>query len=91
MSEVVVSIPKSLESDKAGIETNVRLVPLKEFEDFVEKVKALSSDTDDLQYLALTLKLNLPVWSNDKELKRQSVIKVLSTGDLVEILSGSSL
>ena len=68
------------------IETNVKLVPLKEFEDFVEKVKALSSDTDDLQYLALALKLNLPLWSNDKELKKQSVIKVFSTKELIEIL-----
>jgi len=84
MSEVVVSIPKSLESDKAGIETNVKLVPLKEFEDFVEKVKELSSDTDDLQYLALAL--NLPLWSNDKELKRQSAVKVLSTKELIKIL-----
>src|SRR3989338_6795467 len=66
------------------IETNVKLVPLKEFEDFVEKVKALSSDTDDLQYLALALKLNLPLWSNDKELKKQSVIKVFSTKELIE-------
>lgn len=46
-------------------------------------------DKDDVDFVALALKLNLPLWSNDSRLKEQSLVKVLSTRELVEILAGT--
>ncbi|MEI6732208.1 MAG: PIN domain-containing protein, partial [archaeon] len=40
-------------------------------------------DIKDAMYLALALKLNCPIWSNDKLLKNQTQIKVYSTSELM--------
>jgi len=53
---------------------------------------SLISDPDDKQYLALALKLNCPIWSNDNHFKEQSVIdvvKVFTTKELKEFLDTS--
>lgn len=39
----------------------IRIVPQKEFEPFLEEAKKLTSDEDDVPYLALALKLNIPI------------------------------
>ncbi|MGC9200887.1 MAG: PIN domain-containing protein [Candidatus Aenigmatarchaeota archaeon] len=47
----------------------------------------MSPDVNDIQYFSLALKMNVPIWSNDKKLKQQSKVKVFSTKDLIEFLS----
>ncbi|MBU0979360.1 MAG: hypothetical protein KJ709_01015 [Nanoarchaeota archaeon] len=64
----------------------IHVVPRREFESFIEEAKKLTSDEDDVPYLALALKLGFPIWSNDKALKRQDKVKVYSTEGLVERL-----
>ena len=63
----------------------IQIIPQKEFESFFEEAKQLTSDEDDIPYLALALKLNLPIWSNDKKMKRQNKVKVYSTEELMRI------
>ncbi|MCK4476655.1 MAG: hypothetical protein KAU16_08005 [Methanophagales archaeon] len=41
----------------------------------------------DVEYFALALKLDFPIWSNEKAFKKQSVVKVFSTPDLFSFLS----
>ena len=53
---------------------------------FNESSKLVKHDKD-VPYVALSLKLGLPLWSNDKGLKEQSTIRVFNTKDLVEELS----
>ncbi|MEK6850545.1 MAG: PIN domain-containing protein [Nanoarchaeota archaeon] len=50
----------------------------KQFKDFI--------DEKDIPYLALSLSLNLPIWSNDPHLKQQSSIRVFTTEELINIL-----
>ena len=38
-------------------------------------------------YFALALKLDCPIWSNEKAFKKQSVVKAFSTSDLISFLS----
>ncbi|MFQ5531630.1 MAG: PIN domain-containing protein [Candidatus Nanoarchaeia archaeon] len=52
----------------------------------MKKAQNLINDVDDSPYIALALKTNCPIWSNDKGLKHQSKVKILSTEDLIEIL-----
>lgn len=55
----------------------------------LNRVASLISDQDDKQYLALALKLNCPIWSNDSHFQEQSVInivKVFKTDELAEFL-----
>ena len=64
----------------------IKFIPVSEYKEFKDKADSISPDPNDTQYFALALKLNCPIWSNDKKLKEQSEIKVLNTSELIELL-----
>ncbi|MBI2575782.1 hypothetical protein HYV84_01090 [Candidatus Woesearchaeota archaeon] len=66
----------------------IKTIPSKEIGPFLEEARQISPDEDDVPYLALAIKLNAPIWSNDKRLKRQDRVKVYSTEDLKDELGG---
>jgi len=69
------------------LKRRMNLVPLDEFVSFVEKAEEISPDPKDISYIALALKLNANIWSNDKDLKnKQNLVKVYSTNDLLKLL-----
>jgi len=53
---------------------------------YLNWAKSLISDSDDAPYLALALKLNCPIWSEDPHFKEQSVREVFKTKELKEFL-----
>ena len=58
--------------------------------DFVEKIdeaEAISPDQNDVHYFALALKFNFPIWSNDKELKKQNKVKVFDTEEVLALIN----
>ena len=57
----------------------VEFIPLKEYSEYLKKASEISYDKDDVDFIALALKLKSPIWSNDKEFKKQNKIKVYST------------
>lgn len=63
----------------------VEFVPFGEYQEFFKKLKNIP-DKDDIDFLALALKLNCPLWSNDSQLKNQNLLKVISTKELLEEL-----
>ncbi len=66
------------------LEERIIVVPKDEYRDMLNVAEEVSSDPDDTTYLALALKLNAPIWSNDRDLKeRQNKVKVYSTRDIV--------
>lgn len=82
-------------SVKSRIDFNTVLNILKEKVIFLKKsaysklIKKLSSkisDIKDIPYLAVAYKLKMPIWSNDKHLKEQSLVPVFTTKELVEFL-----
>ncbi len=58
-----------------------------EFEEFLKEAETISQDKNDVQYIALALKLRLPIWSNDKDLKQQNKIIIYHTHDLIKIFN----
>jgi|SRR3989344_2365915 len=46
----------------------------------------LISDQDDKQYLALAIKLNCPIWSEDPHFKEQTKVPVFTTLELSKFL-----
>jgi predicted nucleic acid-binding protein len=48
--------------------------------------REIAPHEEDIPCFALALALNSPVWSNEKEFKSQSKIKVFSTSDMVNLL-----
>ena len=66
-------------------ERRILLVPYEEIKPFIKKAKAISPDPKDVPYVALALKLQIAIWSNDKNLKRkQKDVVVYSTEDLLD-------
>ena len=62
----------------------VRFASENEYVEFIEESKHISPDLKDVDFLALALKLNCPLWSIDKALKKQPKVKVYSTSELIE-------
>ena len=68
-------------------ERRIRLKPKQEFEEFISKAaKLFPEHTKDVPYLALAMKFNCPIWSEEKLLKKQSSVKVFNTEELFEFL-----
>jgi len=47
----------------------------------------LAPHPKDVEYFALALRFDFPIWSNEKAFKKQSKVKVFSTKDLISFLS----
>mgnify|MGYP006296071523 FL=1 len=67
-------------------ESNIKIMTKKEVIPFINKAENISPDPDDVQYIAAALTMQCAVWSNDKALKRQNDVKILSTTDLIQIM-----
>src|SRR3989338_1557936 len=61
------------------LNTVVKFAEEKEYSKLLSEAKEVSPDPDDVDFFALALKSNIPIWSEDKELKKQSRVKVLNT------------
>jgi predicted nucleic acid-binding protein len=59
------------------------IFPKEDVMELIDEALDISPDPDDAPYIALALKLGVPIWSNDKRLKAQSKVEILSTGDLL--------
>ncbi|MGE0793070.1 MAG: putative toxin-antitoxin system toxin component, PIN family [Candidatus Woesearchaeota archaeon] len=68
----------------------IYIVSIDEYFEYIERAKDISPDPKDMDYIALALKLNCSIWSNDKELKNQNFVKIYSTKDILDILQNIS-
>ena len=67
----------------------VEFVPSEEYSAYMKKATDIP-DKNDIDFIALALKTGCPLWSNDKELKKQSLVEVLTTDEfIVKYLYGS--
>lgn len=65
----------------------IRFVDSVEYSGFLSRAIELSPDPDDVDFFALALKLDCPIWSEDRKMGHgQSHVKVISTQELVELV-----
>ena len=64
----------------------IHVIPKEEYQAYVREAQSISPDEKDILYLALAIKLQCPVWSNDKKLKEQHRVIVYSTPELIKKL-----
>lgn len=66
----------------------VKTIPQSIFWKEFDAAKSFLSDTakEDAPFIGLAVYLGIPLWSNDKALKKQDKVKVLSTSDLLRII-----
>lgn len=62
----------------------VSFIPLEEYSELLKQASKISPDSEDIDFLALALKLKLPLWSNDAELKKQNKVVIFSTSELLD-------
>ena len=66
----------------------VRLIPLDMIIDFKEKADRIVEDIDikDSAFVATALAFNCPIWSEDRHFKKQKVIKIITTKEMIKCL-----
>jgi len=69
-----------------AIKETLTIIPQEDFQEYIAEAKKICPDPQDTIYFALALKLKCPIWSNDKELKKQELVKIHSTHELIELL-----
>ncbi len=65
---------------------NIEIIPIAEYAPFVKKAIEISPDEYDAPYFAVALYLGIPLWTNEKRLKKQSTINVFNTKELLNTL-----
>ena len=88
-------LPEDFDLLLALLEHFVEHIPFDEYKEQLTEAAALADKLtlnekaeffDDIDFFALSLTLHCPIWSNDKLLKKQQTVDVLSTGELLSKL-----
>jgi len=71
------------------LKEEIEIIPAEEFSGFIpEARRILEEHPKDVPYLALALRLDCPIFSGDKVLKRLSPVRVFSPRELLDPLRG---
>ena len=68
---------------RVELSSHVRFIAQESYSECFEEAGIISPDPKDVDFLALAMRLKLPLWSNDSKLKAQDRIPVLSIKDLL--------
>jgi len=68
------------------VESDLKTISKNQVKGFIDTANKISPDIDDALYFAVALRMDCAIWSNDKELKNQKIVKVYSTKDIIKIL-----
>jgi predicted nucleic acid-binding protein len=65
----------------------VRIAPPDRYAQEISEATALMGriDPDDSEFIALALKLGVPIWSHDKHFKQQTRVAVVTSGDILAL------
>ncbi len=77
---------KEFNKRKDKVFSRINFIDFEEYKKFMHEALKGLIDEDDASYIALALNIKSPIWSNDKDLKKQEKITILSTEDLIKIL-----
>lgn len=69
-----------------SLKDKVIFVDKSEYSKLIKEFSSKISDSEDIVYLALASKLSIPIWSNDKHFKEQSLIPSFTTENLIDLL-----
>jgi len=75
--------PHEFNKQKHELSVYIEFIPVKEYSSFFKQSSEITPDKDDVDFIALSLKLACPIWSNDHVLKNQKHFKVLTTKEVI--------
>lgn len=70
----------------SSILSRIEFVPEKVFLSSIKESLSLVTHPEDAPYIALSLALKIPLWSNDSALKEVSSVQVFTTSELIKLL-----
>ncbi len=67
------------------IQSHISVIPLSNFSSFLREAEKEMENIDkkDAPFIALSLKLKLPIWSNDLHFKKQKKVKSYTTDEII--------
>ena len=65
----------------------INIVPEEEFKLFIKEALKLVTHPEDAPFIAVALAMNIPLWTDDKALKQQSIVKIFTTGELFNLIN----
>ena len=77
--------PEEFERVLSLLRKYVTFIDYESYAEFVDLAIKVTPDPKDVDFVALALKLNAILWSNDRALKSIPVLKVLNTKELIEL------
>ena len=77
---------KEFKEKKLELAIYITFVSIEDYKHFLKKAIQISPDSNDIDFFSLAIILKCPIWSNDKELKKQKLVKIYSTYDLIMLL-----
>ena len=63
----------------------ITIVPNEDFVNHREFAEKICPDPKDITYFALAIHLQCPVWTNEKKLQKQAIVKVYTTHELIRL------
>jgi predicted nucleic acid-binding protein len=70
----------------AALKRRIRMIVTEKIKPYFPEADLISPDPNDSVYFALALYLKIPIWSNDKELKKQNKIKIYNTEEVTRMV-----
>ncbi|MFW6041363.1 MAG: PIN domain-containing protein [Thermoplasmatota archaeon] len=64
----------------------IDIIPREDFEEYLIRANKRCPDPDDTEYLALAMSEDAILWSDEKKLKDQDEVEVISTSELITLL-----
>ena len=77
--------PEDFERILGMIRKYVTFIKYESYAEFIDLAIKITPDPGDVDFVALALKLNATLWSNDKALKSVPFLRVLNTKELTEL------
>lgn len=71
--------------------SNIEIIKKEELDIFKEKSETISPSKNDAPYFAAALYKNCKIWSNDKPIKKQIEVDVISTKELLDLINEGNL
>jgi len=71
----------------SAVFSRIIFFPEKGFKPFIKQAIPLVTHIEDAPYIALSLALKVPLWTNDSALREQAFVKIYGTSEILELLA----
>ncbi len=74
---------KEFQDIKKELQLLITFVPVQNYSPFLQEAVKVCPDHEDVDFFALALEKECPIWSNDKQLSKQEIVKILTTKEVI--------